>query len=969
MREKSQSPAQGEHDRQEERLLQIIRELAEELHPEAGHSLSLNLDSSLDRDLGLNSLARMELLTRLEREFAVSLSEQILATVESPRDVLRALGSAPMAVASGNIGPTESTEKHPDTTDFIPHAAGTLPAVLESHARLHPDRVHILFEPKQGERWPLTYGQLHRGAMELAAGLQRHNLDPGETVAIMLPTGLDYFLTFFAVLFAGAIPVPLYPPARPSQIEEHLRRHRGILRNADAKILITVPEVKLIGALLKTQVESLTLVETVEAFRDQAGACMPMPVRSEDIAFIQYTSGSTGDPKGVVLTHANLLANIRAMGRATEVTGDDVFVSWLPLYHDMGLIGAWLGSLYHGCRLVIIPPLSFLARPERWLWAIHTHRGTLSASPNFGYDLCCRRLGDKALTGLDLSSWRLAFNGAEPVSPETITAFARRFAPYGFRPTAATPVYGLAECSVGLTFPPLRRGPVIDRVRRAALTEEGRAEPAGADEVSLRFVSCGRPLPGHQVRIVDEAGREVPDRRQGRLQFKGPSATSGYFRNPEKTRTLFQGSWLDTGDLAYSADGEVYITGRIKDIIIQGGRNIYPHELEEAVGNIPGIRRGCVAVFASPDPQTGTERLIVLAESRKREQEEVRKLRTAVVNLAVDLLAVPPDEVVIAPPGTVLKTSSGKIRRAACRQLFEQGAIGRTGRSPWLQLVRLSLAGIVPQLRRMIRATLEWLYAAWCWLLFGLLGLPIWLLVFVLPWVGARWQVVRLGMRLLLRLSGTRLTLHGLHNFSLERPCILVANHASYLDSLILAAVLPAPVRFVAKAELAQRFFARTLLARLQTLFVERFDATKGVEDAHRIAEIARAGDRPLFFAEGTLQRMTGLLPFQMGAFAAAVEARVALVPVTIRGTRNKLRGDSWFPRRGPVSVHFSELIMPTGSDWQHALRLRDQVRAEILRHCGEPDLAGQFTSLAQFDLHRPETKPEISPHGSPSEK
>lgn len=969
MREKSQSPAQGEHDRQEERLLQIIRELAEELHPEAGHSLSLNLDSSLDRDLGLNSLARMELLTRLEREFAVSLSEQILATVESPRDVLRALGSAPMAVASGNIGPTESTEKHPDTTDFIPHAAGTLPAVLESHARLHPDRVHILFEPKQGERWPLTYGQLHRGAMELAAGLQRHNLDPGETVAIMLPTGLDYFLTFFAVLFAGAIPVPLYPPARPSQIEEHLRRHRGILRNAGAKILITVPEVKLIGALLKTQVESLTLVETVEAFRDQSEACMPMPVRSEDIAFIQYTSGSTGDPKGVVLTHANLLANIRAMGRATEVTGDDVFVSWLPLYHDMGLIGAWLGSLYHGCRLVIIPPLSFLARPERWLWAIHTHRGTLSASPNFGYDLCCRRLGDEALTGLDLSSWRLAFNGAEPVSPETITAFARRFAPYGFRPTAATPVYGLAECSVGLTFPPLRRGPVIDRVRRAALTEEGRAEPAGADEVALRFVSCGRPLPGHQVRIVDEAGREVPDRRQGRLQFKGPSATSGYFRNPEKTRTLFQGSWLDTGDLAYSADGEVYITGRIKDIIIQGGRNIYPHELEEAVGNIPGIRRGCVAVFASPDPQTGTERLIVLAESRKREQEEVRKLRTAVVNLAVDLLAMPPDEVVIAPPGTVLKTSSGKIRRAACRQLFEQGAIGRTGRSPWLQLVRLSLAGIVPQLRRMIRATLEWLYAAWCWLLFGLLGLPIWLLVFVLPWVGARWQVVRLGMRLLLRLSGTRLTLHGLHNFSLERPCILVANHASYLDSLILAAVLPAPVRFVAKAELAQRFFARTLLARLQTLFVERFDATKGVEDAHRIAEIAGAGDRPLFFAEGTLQRMTGLLPFQMGAFAAAVEARVALVPVTIRGTRNKLRGDSWFPRRGPVSVHFSELIMPTGSDWQHALRLRDQVRAEILRHCGEPDLAGQFTSLAQFDLHRPETKPEISPHGSPSEK
>ena len=265
-----------------------------------------------------------------------------------------------------------------------------------------------------------------------------------------------------------------------------------------------------------------------------------------------------------MLTHANLLANIRAMGRATEVTSEDVFVSWLPLYHDMGLIGAWLGSLYHGCRLVIIPPLSFLARPERWLWAIHTHRGTLSASPNFGYDLCCRRLSDEVLAGLDLGSWRLAFNGAEPVSPETIAAFARRFTSFGFKPEAATPVYGLAECSVGLTFPPLGRGPLIDRVRRADLGEEGIATPADEDEAALQFVSCGRPLSGHQIRIVDEAGREIPDRRQGRLQFKGPSATSGYFRNPEKTQSLFQGDWLDTGDLAYSAQGEVYITGRVK---------------------------------------------------------------------------------------------------------------------------------------------------------------------------------------------------------------------------------------------------------------------------------------------------------------------------------------------------------------------------------------------------------------------
>jgi 1-acyl-sn-glycerol-3-phosphate acyltransferase len=959
MHTESNSPLNEDDTGHEERLLRIIRDLAEELHPGTGRSLPLNLDSSLDRDLGLNSLARMELLVRLEREFAVALSEQILTTVESPRDVLRILARATIAAPSPGTPRTGAVSGHQSTGGFIPHAALTLQAVLAGHAASQPDRIHLLFEPKEDEQWPLTYGGLQRGAMELAAGLQRRNLDPGETVAIMLPTGLDYFLTFFAVLLAGAIPVPLYPPARPSQIEEHLRRHRGILRNAGARILITLPEVKLIGTLLKAQVESLTLVETVDALKETAESCTPMPVGPDDIAFIQYTSGSTGDPKGVVLTHANLLANIRAMGRVTEVTPDDVFVSWLPLYHDMGLIGAWLGSLYHGCRLIILPPLSFLARPERWLRAIHRHGGTLSASPNFGYDLCCRRLNDEALHGLDLRSWRLAFNGAEPVSPETLAAFSRRFAPYGFAPEAATPVYGLAECSVGLTFPPLRRGPLIDRIRRTSLVEEGQALPVAGDEPALQCVSCGRPLPGHQVRIVDESGRELPDRTQGRLQFKGPSATSGYFRNPEKTRALFQGDWLDTGDLGYSAGGELYLTGRVKDVIIQGGRNIHPQELEEAVGDIPGIRRGCVAVFASADPQTGTERLIVLAESRRKDQEGIGELRAAIINRAVDLLGMPPDQVVIAPPGSVLKTSSGKIRRAACRELFAKNAIGAAGRSLWLQMVRLALAGLVPQLRRLFHRFLEWAYAAYCWSLFGILGLPIWILVVLLPRMEMRWQVVRRGMRLLLALSGTRLKIDGLHHFPLERPVLLVANHSSYLDSLVLAAALPVPVRFVAKAELTRHFFTRTVLNRLGTLFVERFDAARGVEETHRIAEIARAGDRPLFFAEGTLQRMTGLLPFQMGAFAAAVQAGVAIMPVTIRGTRNKLRGNSWFPRRGPVSVHCSEPIAPTGTDWQSAILLRDQVRSEILGHCREPDLAGQFTSLAQMDIQQPQPKPD----------
>lgn len=940
----------------EEALLQLIRQLMDELHSDMRPIRPITLDSSLDRDLGLDSLARVELLTRIEQKFDFSLSEHVLATTESPRDLLRHITTSDKKQSSPQVKQYTSLEGS-DESDLAPHGADTLLAVLDSHIQSHPDRIHIILDRHNKDPIQLTYQELKQGALKVAAGLQRHNLEPGDTVAIMLPTGLDYFFSFFGVLLGGGIPVPLYPPARPTQIEEHLRRHRGILRNAATKILITMPEVKPIGRLLKAQVETLELVDTVAAFSRPTEDFVPTPVDADDLAFIQYTSGSTGDPKGVILTHTNLLVNIRAMGQATDVTARDVFVSWLPLYHDMGLIGAWLGSLYFGCRLVIMQPLSFLARPERWLWAIHNYHGTMSASPNFGYAFCHQRLSDEVLEGLDLSTWRLAFNGAEPVSPETIINFEKRFVPYGFHPEAASPVYGLAESAVGLAFPPLGRGPVIDRVKRDVLMDSGQAVVAAKDDTTaLKFVACGRPLIGHQIRIVDDSGRELPDRHQGELQFKGPSVTSGYFRNPKKTHNLFHGDWLESGDLGYIAEGDVFITNRIKDIIIRGGRNVYPHELEEAVGNIEGIRKGCIAVFASRDRTSGTERLIVLAESRKKGVETKEKMRQQIINTAVDLLGMPPDEVIIALPGTVLKTSSGKIRRAASRELYEKGEIGKAKRALWLQLVRLSLAGVFPQSRRIIRRINTCCYASYCWMLFGLIGFSLWLLVVLLPGVNLRWKVVRNAAKLFWALSGTTVTVRGLENIPGDQTLILVSNHASYLDSFILAAALPMDCNFVTKAELAEKFFARVMLSRLDVAFVERFDAEKGVEDIRRIGRLAASGKRPLFFAEGTLQRVPGLLPFQMGAFVTAAEEEIPVLPITLRGTRNKLRGGSWFPRKGAVSLVISKTIVATGKNWNGAVKLRDDVRSEILRHCGEPDLASVYTSISQMEIERPYT-------------
>lgn len=924
----------------EHALLSLVQAFALELHPDK-RGLRLTLDSSLERDAGIDSLARVELLLRIERALGATLSEQLVMAAETPRDLLRGLMHLAPPRTAEALHPEPAPAPPAAAAEAVPVSAATLVEVLDWHVRLHSERVHINLYTEGDRLETLTYGELLDGAQRIAAALRARDVAPGQCVSLMLPTSRDFFLSFFGILLAGAAPVPIYPPMRMTQIEEHLRRQIGILGNAQAVLLITVPEAQPLGRLVRPQLPELRdVVTTEELLRgDERAHLNPA---ADDTALLQYTSGSTGNPKGVVLTHANLLANIRTMGEATRATSSDVFVSWLPLYHDMGLIGAWLGSLYHACPFVVMSPLAFIARPQRWLWAIHRHRGTISAAPNFAYELCASRIDEKELEGLDLSSWRVAFNGAEPVSPDTLEQFIARFERYGFRREAMAPVYGLAECSVGLAFPPLNRGPRIDYVQREAFQRHGRAEPAFPDDPhALRFVACGRPLPRHEIRIVDEADRELGERQVGRLQFTGPSATSGYFRNPEATASLVRNGWLDSGDYAYMVESEVYITGRAKDLIIRGGRNIYPYELEEAIGNLPGIRKGNVAVFGSVDPRSGIERLVVLAETRMRSEEKKQALREEVRALTLNLTQVAPDDVVLAPPRTVLRTSSGKIRRAACRELYERGELLKH-RAVWLQFLRLAAAGIVPQLRRLWRRASALAYAGYAWAVFGLLAAPLWLAVAVLPRLHWRRSAARLVARLVVRLTGTPLAVLGLDNLPHDQTCVLVANHASYLDAVALTAALPARFGFVAKRELAGRFTSKVLLGRLGTEFVERFDAQRGAEDFDRMAETVQKGRSLLVFAEGTFTRAPGLRRFRMGAFVAAARGNAPVVPVAIRGTRSMLRGDEWFPRPGRVSVVVSPPLWPQGADWNEAVRLRDAARAEILRHCGEPDLIGE---------------------------
>ena len=926
-------------------LLRLVRELADQLRPGNDFAQALGVDHSLERDYGLDSLARAELLTRIESELGVSLAPADLLQAETPHDLLRALSSpGPASVSSPSVPePTRDDSR----IEYPPATFDTLIDVLDWHAERHGERLLVTIESQHGAPVHLTYARLRIDALAVAAGLVERGCGAGDAVAVMLPTGSEFFAAFYGALYAGCVPVPLYPPARLAQLEDHLQRCVAILRNAEARLLITVPQAKPFAQLLRARCEALRSITTTSDLEIPRGQVARPAINADSTAFLQYTSGSTGNPKGVVLSHANLLANVRAMWRASRVSSADTFVSWLPLYHDMGLIGACIGSLVVGYRLVLMSPLEFLAKPSRWLWAIHRHRATLSAAPNFAYELCADRIADNELDGLDLGSWRLAFNGAEPVNPSTLERFASRFARYGFKREAMFTVFGLAEGVLGVTFPPVGRGPLIDCVDRDALMRDGIAKPARAGGPNaLRLVSCGVPLPGHEVRVVDAAAHELVERAQGRVQFRGPSATHGYHRNPSANATLFAGDWLNTGDLGYFAAGELYLTGREKDLIIRRGVNIHPADLEAAAADLTGVRKGGVAVFAAADRRNGSERLIVVAETRVTDAGERKRITAAITQLAVERIGMPPDDIVLVPPRSLLKTSSGKIRRATARELYEQRALGRTQRAPWWQLTRLVTRAAAAQAWRVAWGVVHVAWASWTWVVFVVAAVGAWLTTMLLPGVTSRRRAARAWARCALALSGIQVRVEGLEHLPERQPeslpntsaVLVVANHASYVDSILLTAVLPPRFGYAAMRELDGTALLGAPLRRLGAVFIERADAAGGVEDTAVLEAHARAGEPLVIFPEGTFRRAPGLLPFKLGAFVVAAHTGAPIIPVTLAGTRSLLRAGEWLPRRCEIVITVGAPIVSIQNDWDAALALRAAARSAILASVAEPD-------------------------------
>jgi len=541
----------------------------------------------------------------------------------------------------------------------------TLPEALDEAARSNEGYTFV----DRGGEVRRSYADVRHASLRLAGALRSAGLERGDLVALMINDAESFLTALFGASLAGLIPASIAPPTVTGELSRHFDLTAGILRAAGARAVIA--SAALVNGIEAVRASCPALEMVLSRDDLDAPALEPgMPPSLDDLAFVQFTSGSTCAPKGVALSHRNLAANIDAIngpaGLAT--TPEDSAVSWLPLYHDMGLVGMALGPLFSARPAVLMTPSAFIKRPAEWLKAISHHGATVSFAPNFAYDLAVRRVRDGDLEGVDLSRWRVAGCGAEPIHAATLDAFAERFSAFGFRASSFLPSYGLAEHVLVAAFPARERPPRVDCISADQLSKMRRAVAEPAGDSSLALVSCGRALPGHEIRIVGDDGEPLGEREVGEIALAGPSVMVGYYRDAELTGHTIRHRWLHTGDLGYMADGELFVCGRTKDVIIINGRKYHAQDLEWAIADIRGIRRGRAVAFGSADPGAA-DRVVIVFEPSGTAATDVAE--TAIRRRISDAFGLYVSEVVAVPTGTIGRTTSGKVQRTATKSHYD----------------------------------------------------------------------------------------------------------------------------------------------------------------------------------------------------------------------------------------------------------------------------------------------------------
>ncbi len=526
----------------------------------------------------------------------------------------------------------------------------------------------LRFVDAKEEETFLSWQELRERARRMAGALLERGVAPGDRVAMVLPTGRDFMDAFFGTLLAGAVPVPLYPPVRLGRLDEYAHATARMLSASSARVVLADRRIRLLLGRALEEARPALGCPTVAELMDRFGEA-EVEASADGLGLIQFSSGSTVDPKPVALTHRSLIAQTAALkALMPERPGThEKGCSWLPLYHDMGLIGGLLTAVTWPGELVLVPPELFLARPALWLRAISRHQATISPGPNFAYGLCLKRVRDEELGGVDLSSWTYATNGAEPISASVMERFSTRFARFGFRREALLPVYGLSEASLAVTFSPPRQQQRVARVDPNELARSRTVSP-GAREV----VSVGVPVPGCEVQVRGDDGGVLAQRQVGRVFARAPFMMREYFGRPDATAAALAGGWLDTGDLGFVDGGELYVCGRAKDLVIIRGANHAPQEFEECLEALEGVRTGCAVAIGFVPEDTQEEALLVIAEATPDAPAGLAEQIEAAI---VARTNVRPERVHLVAPGTLPRTSSGKLRRAEALRRYLAGEL------------------------------------------------------------------------------------------------------------------------------------------------------------------------------------------------------------------------------------------------------------------------------------------------------
>ena len=553
----------------------------------------------------------------------------------------------------------------------------TLAQAVAQVGSVFPGKSYV-FQDMNGAETEYTFPQMEQDTATRAAALQSMGLKKGDRLGLIVIEPEDFVLTFFAAVRVGIVPVPMYPPLSFGSLDAYADRTARILTACGAKALVASARLKNILFSQVDKVPSLERFIPAEDLNAPGGEPVYPEITEDDICFLQYTSGSTSEPKGVVVTHKSLVANCRGIileGLELDPEKGDKGISWLPLYHDMGLIGFVIAPVLHGIPVVFIPTVRFIRRPSAWLDAVHRHRGTATFAPNFAYALAMKRVKKSQMEEWDLSCLKVCGCGAEPIQGETLRAFTKLFHDHCDMPlTSVLPAYGMAEATLAMSFKPINDEFKTHFVNADPFENGGTVEAPEVGKPFLEHVSCGTPFKGHRVVAMDTDCNVLPEGQEGELCFSGPSVTPGYWQNPEATAAAYKDGWLHTGDLGYIHNGEVYVTGRLKDLIILNGRNLHPQSIEWEVAEIEGVRRGNVVAFDRPGATSGE--LVVALETRAQDQEN---LIAAVRTRLQKEMGLTVQDVVCLVPGTLPKTSSGKLQRRKARQQYLGGTLGKEG--------------------------------------------------------------------------------------------------------------------------------------------------------------------------------------------------------------------------------------------------------------------------------------------------